>query len=279
MHLHGTTIHPRHSALIRIAIALAIFAVASATFAQTNYTGYTLTVVGGSGQIVAESEVLPQRFAVQLADAQGHPVAGIPVRFWADTCIDMPLLPPTCPKRPFYGHFLDGALSALATTDSSGIATAPVYVAGTPAGLVIMAADVPDSFGTGGWLFTRISFAQTAATPVAPVNGLWALSQEITGAPGRGMVLEYQNNVLVSTVFGYRNNGSNAFYQAVGGITDNTFSAPLTEYRDGTAFGGSFRDGVSAGSPGQVRLVFFDETHGAVAFPGESLKHLRKFNW
>ncbi|PYE74861.1 hypothetical protein DFQ15_1232 [Xylophilus ampelinus] len=112
-----------------------------------------------------------------------------------------------------------------------------------------------------------------------PAPGLWGISAELNGSPGRGFQIEVENEVAVLSYYGYRADGSSVFYSAVGPIKDNRFSAPLMEYRGGTPLGAGFRNGTEAGSPGTVTLDFRTGKSGTITLPGESPKAVVKFSF
>lgn len=117
-----------------------------------------------------------------------------------------------------------------------------------------------------------------AYSPV-PESGLWAVTSEINGQPGRGFQLEVSSNVLVATVYGYEGGGDPVFHLASGTLNAGTASGELIAYRGGTSFGGPSQPAANAGSPGSVRFAFTDSTHGTVTFPGEAAQAVRKFDW
>lgn len=112
-----------------------------------------------------------------------------------------------------------------------------------------------------------------------PATGLWGISAELNGSPGRGFQIEVENEIVVLSYYGYRADGSSVFYNAVGPINNNRFSAPLMEYRGGTALGAGFRNGAEAGSPGTVTLDFRTGKSGTITLPGEGPKAVVKFGF
>lgn len=118
-----------------------------------------------------------------------------------------------------------------------------------------------------------------ASHALMPAPGLWGVSAELNGSPGRGFQIEVENEVLVLSYYGYRADGSSVFYNAVGPISNNRFSAPLVEYRGGTPLGASFRNGAENGSPGTVTLDFRTGKSGTITLPGESPKAVVKFSF
>lgn len=126
---------------------------------------------------------------------------------------------------------------------------------------------------------TAAFFAASAVHAFMPAPGLWGMSAELNGAPGRGFQIEVENEIVVLSYYGYRADGSSVFYSAVGPISDNRFLAPLIEYRGGTALGTGFRNGVEASSPGNVTLDFRTGKSGTITLPNESPKPVVKFGF
>lgn len=112
-----------------------------------------------------------------------------------------------------------------------------------------------------------------------PEEGLWAVSSEVDGNPGRGFQLEVRNNVAVATVYGYDEAGNPVFYLATGTLKNGGFSGSLDTFSGGTTFGGATRSAAAAGSAGTVTFSFTDSTHGTVKFPGESSVAINKLDW
>lgn len=149
--------------------------------------------------------------------------------------------------------------------------TAGGFTATFPAGSISLFV-VPAAGNTGGC-------ASQPAGCIPPRNGLWAVAAEVNGQPGRGFQIEVQHGVLVATIYAYDSSGKGIFYLASGSLTGNVFSAPLTYYRDGIAFGGPTRSAVTAGTAGSLAMTFTDSTHGTITFPGEVAKSIAKFDW
>lgn len=111
----------------------------------------------------------------------------------------------------------------------------------------------------------------TSAFALMPQSGLWGVSTEIDGDPGRGMQIDHQDgNVLIISYFGYRADGTATFLQAAGKIEpDDTMTADLIEYKNGMQIGGAFRKGEVQSVLGKMKLRFDSSSSGYVTFPGE----------
>jgi|GEM_PF-4274089 len=94
----------------------------------------TLTATGGDDQTVRVATILPTPFAVRATDEHGSPLAGLPVQFAVNSCIDAPLQPPSCPPAELYGHFASGPDGVTAMTDADGVAVANGFTAGSISG-------------------------------------------------------------------------------------------------------------------------------------------------
>jgi hypothetical protein len=113
-----------------------------------------------------------------------------------------------------------------------------------------------------------------------PANGLWQIdSESTTGALGRGITLEVENEVVVFTYYGYRADGSSLFYVATGSIANNSFTGDLLNVQGGTSLGGEYKPGTLAASPGKVSLSFSSGKHGSMTLPGEATKAISKFSY
>jgi dienelactone hydrolase len=121
-------------------------------------------------------------------------------------------------------------------------------------------------FGSGG-----------SGNAITPLPGLWAISSEVNGSPGRGFQIDLQGSTLVLTFFGYDAVGKGRFWLASGAYADNRFSGPLTAYEGGTSFGGSFQAAHATASAGNVTISFSSETSGTITLPGEGPKAISRF--
>lgn len=123
-------------------------------------------------------------------------------------------------------------------------------------------------FGAFGWAYA-----------FAPQAGTWVVASEMDGRPGRGMAIDVQNNTLVMQVYSYESSGQPSFYLAVGSMSNNQTTAPLTRYVGGRYFGSGARSGSLDSSPGNVTLRFTSGSTGYVTFPGESEQLIVRANF
>lgn len=115
----------RKPLLLLVLLALSSPAVASSTHVNIN-------AVGGTPQTIPIGQQLPQPFIARVTFDDGSPVVGVDLAFSVNTCASVPELPVgSCPAPSVYGYFLG---TAVATTDVSGNAIAPPFVAGTTQG-------------------------------------------------------------------------------------------------------------------------------------------------
>ncbi len=141
--------------------------------------------------------------------------------------------------------------------------------------------------GAGACTVTLSSAASVSATfsavsataSICPSVGLWAVTAEENGQPGRGLTIEEEAGTLVLTVYGYDSGGKPRFYQSVGTVSNNSFTGSLNQYSGGTTFGGPWQSATQAGTAGQVTINFTDGKSGTITFPGESAKAISKFDW
>lgn len=127
--------------------------------------------------------------------------------------------------------------------------------------------------------FVGLAFLSFGALAFVPASGLWSFVEESTqNQPGRGITIEVENNIFVLTYYGYRADGSAVFYTAAGPMSGNSFSATLTETKNGTPVGQAYRPATSTGSsPGTVFIDFSSGLNGSITMPGESPKAIAKF--
>lgn len=112
---------------------------------------------------------------------------------------------------------------------------------------------------------------------IVPRPGLWAITSEVNGLPGRGFQVELSGNTLVLTFYGYDAQGKGNFWLASGTYAYNQFSGDLVAYQGGTTFGGPHSSANLAGSPGRVTLFFTSPTTGTITLPNEPAKEISYF--
>lgn len=120
----------------------------------------------------------------------------------------------------------------------------------------------------------------SSAWAFMPAPGIWNFTAESTGVnagkPGRGFMVEVQNEVLFLSYFGYRADGSSVKYYAAGPIVNNTFTSDMLDIVGGTAIGGPYKPAVVNGSIGTVSLNFTSGTHGWITLPGDIPREIYK---
>lgn len=117
-----------------------------------------------------------------------------------------------------------------------------------------------------------------AAREFTPQAGLWMISSERNGEPGRGFSLDVQGNTVFMQVFNYEKSGAATFHTAVGKLDDSaSMTVPLLRFKGGRYFGGPAQVGVEDGTVGNVSLRFIDGLNGTVQFPGEPIQPIARF--
>lgn len=129
------------------------------------------------------------------------------------------------------------------------------------------------------WLAIAGFLSASIVHAFMPQSGAWIIDGERNGEPGRGFVLDAQNNLLGVQVFAYESNGAPTFYLASGIIKNNSLTAPLVRYTGGRYFGSSPRNAVVAGSPGDLKIRFTSGISGYITFPGETEVAISRFNF
>jgi len=125
--------------------------------------------------------------------------------------------------------------------------------------------------------FGIIVFAiSTSSWAFMPVIGLWNVTNEVNGQPGRGMMIEVRNESLFLTYFGYRPDGSSVKYNASGPLINSSFTGDLVEYEGGPVIGGIYHPASLKGSIGSVSLHFTSGTHGTLTLPGDTPRAISK---
>jgi hypothetical protein len=114
---------------------------------------------------------------------------------------------------------------------------------------------------------------------ITPRSGLWAITAEVDGQPGRGFQIDLRGGLLVLTVYGFDALGQGRFWLASGAYHDSGFREVLRAYEGGTAFGAAFQPARVAGAAGEVVLSFSSETEGTITLPGESAKAISLFRF
>ncbi len=119
------------------------------------------------------------------------------------------------------------------------------------------------------------------AWAVLPQPGLWTIGNELNGQPGRGIQIDRQGGrTIVLSYFGYRKDGSSMFLLAAGEIKDGkTFSANLTEYKNGPVLNGSGSSAQTAEDHGLVTINFDTTTTGTITLPGAPATKFSRFTF
>ena len=167
-----------------------------------------VAVSAGSGQSTTVGQVFANALAAKVTDASGNPVGGVQVTF-------------TAPSSGSSGSFAGGTSIAVATTDTSGIATAPALTANDVAGSFTVSASASGA--------TPASFQLTNLAASGGSGGAGGGSGGTGGATG-GYIAPAPtvSSVPAPTVSGV----SPSFGSAAGGtrvtITGSGFVSPAT---------------------------------------------------
>jgi hypothetical protein len=126
------TIHMRSGWRILVLLLAPFLAAVSPNLFAQIVLPVRVELVQGQGQRAYIDQPFATRFAVRVLDNRtGNPVPGLQVIFPLNLCA---FPPPNCELSPDPGHYLD-VNSVSAITDSAGVATAGVFVAGHIPGL------------------------------------------------------------------------------------------------------------------------------------------------
>ena len=118
-----------------------------------------------------------------------------------------------------------------------------------------------------------------SALAFMPQAGIWSISPERNGQPGRGFNLDVQNSTLVMQMYGYEKSGAPTFYLSAGQIADNTYSGQLFQYAGGRYMGGPAQSAHETGSAGTVKMRFVSGIKGYITFPGEEEKEIVRYTF
>ncbi|QNP47297.1 hypothetical protein [Diaphorobacter aerolatus] len=127
-----------------------------------------------------------------------------------------------------------------------------------------------------------------------PASGAWMIVDENTGAPGRGVFLDVQDNTIIAQTSDYLANGEPTFHMGSGSLKSSSSSAgattaemPIVRYAGGRYFGGPARSGHEATTAGTLKLAFSpiyshiysDMATGSVSLPGEEARTIRRLEF
>ncbi len=116
-----------------------------------------------------------------------------------------------------------------------------------------------------------------SAFTVNPINGMWGIDSESNLAIGRAFAIELTTDVVVMTMYGYKQGGAPTFYVGAGALdASNKVVAPMYEPSGGTCLGCTPVSGVAGPKIGDALLEFTSSTTGFVTLPGETRKAMRK---
>ena len=170
------------------------------------------------------------------------------------------------------GIALGGAPRSAHATGSAG----PVSLQFTDRthGMITLPGEAPKAIG-------KFDFGTppSSAVNARPVTGLWTMEAERNGNPGRGFLLEAQDDYLVMVFDGYTAAGDATFYYASGPLNYADWSADLGMYAGGIYFGATPRTAHWVGSAGQAKITFDSATTGWLTLPGEATQVIRKFDF
>ncbi|MBF5005265.1 hypothetical protein [Diaphorobacter caeni] len=107
-----------------------------------------------------------------------------------------------------------------------------------------------------------------------PQTGIWSVTAENSGKPGRGFNIDIQDDTLVMQVYAYERDGTPTFYLTSGKLVDNRYTGKLNKYRGGRFFGSGDLSGLDNGNAGDVRMRF---TSGVTASSSSRASLKRRF--
>ena len=162
-------------------VTFSILAAGALMVAQTveaqDVTHLNLVITEGQTQCATVGQPFSNHFAVRLTDNLGIPFSGAMIGFANDGCYSYSAGTSTCPAP---GHFESDVTGVLVPTDSSGVAVAPTYIAGTEPGAIAVYAYPPPQmppyyFGYSQSLNHIVVFDlyQSSVAPPAPCDDVF----------------------------------------------------------------------------------------------------------
>ena len=116
------------------------------------------------------------------------------------------------------------------------------------------------------------SFAQ-------PTTGTWIVEDEVNGKPGRGMLIDVQNDAVVAQIYNYEVQGDATFHlMSNSRRLSKQVTGELVAYQGGRYFGSAAREGWQRNVPGMVDIAFDSWNSGTIRFPGEPAKKIVAFD-
>jgi hypothetical protein len=108
-----------------------------------------------------------------------------------------------------------------------------------------------------------------AAQAFTPENGTWWNPNE----PGRGFMLEIQDNFLFFAGYAYAQNGAPLWLTAQGTMSGNArFVGTLSTFSNGQCIGCAYRPpNTQIGAGGPVEIIFDTETTGRLTWGGQTI--------
>jgi hypothetical protein len=198
----------------------------------------TIIATAGGGQQATVGTAFPTALAAKVADDQANPLPGWSVTFAAP--------PSTGPS----GTFAGSAASATATTNASGVATAPSFAANTVAGANTVTANVSPA------LVPPASFALTNL-PGAPAT------LAVTGYPSPAV--ESIPNPFVVTALDQYGNTATGYTGTVHFTSTDPRAALPADYPFVAGDAGTHTFSAAFGTAGSQNLTATDTTTAAIA--------------
>ncbi|WP_353233391.1 hypothetical protein [Diaphorobacter ruginosibacter] len=121
-------------------------------------------------------------------------------------------------------------------------------------------------------------FTGEVTTSSVPEAGLWIISGENTGKPGRGLTMDLQLDTLVVQLYGYEADGSPTFRIGSGKYKGGSSTVALQKVRGGRYYGSDALTGIDAGSDGNAQIRFTSPTTGMILLPAEQWVPMQKFS-
>ena len=205
------------------------------TFAMVNTplpgSPATITDLAGDAQTALVGSTYGTNLQVVVRDSSGNPVPGRTVTF-------------TAPTSALGGLFTNGTNVATVTTDSSGVATAPAYTAGSAGGANVVSSTVVGLGNPAVFNLVNSSNPPNALTPVVGTSNQTAAIGTVYTTPFQVVVTDQNNAKLsgVTVTFSAPATG------AAGTFLNGTTTATAVTNGNGVATAPSFTANSTAGA-------------------------------
>ena len=165
-----------------------------------------------------------------------------------------------------FGRQLEGSYQRKGSSSKSRMVGSRLMTVPIPVTAQTLLYDTP----TRGWTTDKTDGYSV------PEPGLWGISGELNGEPGRGMVMDLQGNTLFMQMYAYEADGSPTFRIGMGAYKDGASTLTMQKVSGGRYFGSAALSGTVTGTDGDAQVRFTSPIHGQIRLPGEGWVDVQK---